>query len=109
MGLLVVLNRAFHRAATKSVLLLYAESYATPTPLALACALRVTGWHRDPLGIVSSKQNKCSVSRFTAGGKSMPDFTFPSAEQGITGFSRYVPKILKSQLFWLLLYYKYVP
>ena len=100
----VLLNTAAHHAATKPVLLLYAESCATPTPLALASALRVTGWHHDPAGIISSKQNKGSISLFTVGRKPMPNSTLPSAGQVIIGISSYVPKILKSQLFWLLLY-----
>lgn len=100
----VLLNTAFHHAATKPGLLLNAESCATPTPLALASALRVTGWHHDPAGIRSSKQNKCSISLSMVGRKPMPDSILPSVGQVIIGISSYVPEILQSQLFWLLLY-----
>lgn len=100
----VLLNTAFHHTATKSVLLLYAESCATLASLALSAALKVMGWRHDPAGIIGSKQNKSSRSLFMVGRKPMPNCTLPSAGQVIIGISSYIPKILKSQLFRLLLY-----
>lgn len=75
----------------------------SPLLLAVASALRVTGWHHDPVGIKSSKQNECSISLFMVGRKFIPDSILPSAGQ-VIGISSYVPRILKSQLFWLFIY-----